>query len=145
MTATLKKSVLQKAHGFTIIELIIVVVIIGILAMVAIPRYFSNIVKSQKAQAWHNLNRIQEAYLAHFAAYGSYPVANVFPIIVTIDGDMIMNIANPNNAIWTYVENENSGNLIEIAYSTNKGYSACRMYKYILDGTVQTDYCTVGP
>jgi prepilin-type N-terminal cleavage/methylation domain-containing protein len=61
----------QKKKAFTLIELIIVVVIIGILALVAIPRYFANINKAQKSQVLANLAAIKQAQLAYYAVYGT--------------------------------------------------------------------------
>ena len=99
-----KKSLAQKEHGFTLIELIIVVVIIGILALVAIPRYFANVAKAQKAQVYANLETINKAMSAYYAVYGKYPRASIFPIVVTLDGDTIMEVANPDPSQikWEY-------------------------------------------
>ena len=92
----------REGRGFTLIELIIVVVIIGILALVAIPRYFANVAKAQKAQVFTNLDVIRQAQLAYYAVYGIY-TSNSFPIVVNVDGDTIVNLADPSNTNWTYL------------------------------------------
>ena len=60
--------------GFTLIELMIVVAIIGILAAIAIPNFMSYQCKAKQSEAKSNLGAIatcQEAYLAEFDSYGS--------------------------------------------------------------------------
>jgi len=58
--------------GFTLIELMMVVVILGILAVVAIPRYQSYVYKSKTTEAVGFLSEIkarQESYRADFGQY----------------------------------------------------------------------------
>jgi prepilin-type N-terminal cleavage/methylation domain-containing protein len=92
----------QSKQAFTLIELIIVVVIIGILALVAIPKYFANVAKAQRSQAYATLSIIRKAALDYYAAYGKYPTIDTWPITVSLDGDTVINLANPNDTIWHY-------------------------------------------
>ena len=86
----------KKKSGFTLIELIIVIVIIGILAVVAIPKYFANIKKAEKAGALSTLTSIREAIMGYYSANGSNPTVTAGGnVIVTVDGDAVMTVAVP--------------------------------------------------
>jgi prepilin-type N-terminal cleavage/methylation domain-containing protein len=91
----------RKLFGFTLIELIIVIVIVGILALVAIPKYFANIEKTRKAEAVSTMRAIREAVLGYYAANGKNP-ANNFPITVVIDNETVMTVEEPKSSNFTY-------------------------------------------
>jgi len=62
------------ARGFTIIELLIVVVIIGILAAIAIPKFANTKEKAYMASMRSDLRNLatsQEGYLHDFFTYGT--------------------------------------------------------------------------
>ena len=66
---------LQSKKGFTLIELMIVVAIIGILAAIAIPNFLRFQAKSRQSEAKTNLGGIftaQTSYLGENNRYGSF-------------------------------------------------------------------------
>jgi type II secretion system protein G len=63
-----------RRQGFTLIEILIVVVIIGILAAIAIPKFTNTTAKANIAAVrsdLHNLATAQESYFYEHAAYAS--------------------------------------------------------------------------
>jgi prepilin-type N-terminal cleavage/methylation domain-containing protein len=62
----------KNSKGFSLIELMIVVVIIGILAAVAVPAYFNHVLRTRQADAYHNLLDIKAAQEMHYSMYNEY-------------------------------------------------------------------------
>jgi type IV pilus assembly protein PilA len=63
---------IRKQEGFTLIELMIVVAIIGILAAIAIPNFLQYQMKSRQSEAKVNLNAIKTSEVAFQAEKGCY-------------------------------------------------------------------------
>jgi len=77
--------------GFTLLEVLIVVIIIGILAAIALPQYTSTIEKARSAEATSNIGALRSSMDRYWydqsALAASYTAA-------TID---LLDIDNPNN------------------------------------------------
>jgi type IV pilus assembly protein PilA len=65
-------TILHEKKGFTLIELMIVVAIIGILAAIAIPNFLRFQAKSKQAEAKANLGSFHTALDSFRSEYGSY-------------------------------------------------------------------------
>jgi prepilin-type N-terminal cleavage/methylation domain len=70
---------LKERKGFTLIELMIVVAIIGILAAIAIPQYSAFRIKAYNSQAQSQLRGLATAMEAYYATYDGYTNTKTLP------------------------------------------------------------------
>ena len=64
---------MMKQKGFTLIELMIVVAIIGILAAIAIPQYNQYVARTQVAEAFALLGPVKQALTLYHQEKGEFP------------------------------------------------------------------------
>ncbi len=83
---------LRRSRGFTLLELLVVMVIIGLLAGFVAPRYFAQVGKSQVKEAKAQIDALDKAIEAFRLDVGRLPT--------TEEGLAVLNTAPPNEPNW---------------------------------------------
>ncbi len=64
---------MNRNSGFSLVELMIVIVIIGVLAAVAVPIYNNNVMKAKMSEADASLGSIRTQLRVYYGENGTYP------------------------------------------------------------------------
>jgi|SRR3954447_3211602 len=133
MILKIRQRMAQEESGFTLVELLVVMLILGILAAIAIPAFLNQRSKASDSDAKSNANTAQQA-IETLATdnNGSYATANNAPAtLVAIEPELT-------NAALAVTSNANSYTVTVTADTTNNTFSVTRA----ANGTV-THPCTV--
>jgi general secretion pathway protein G len=72
----------KKQHGFTLVEILVVVAIIGILASIIIPKLTSKVDEARVQKAHLDIKSLSSMLVIYFIIELLVPVANIFVLIV---------------------------------------------------------------
>jgi len=65
----------SKHRGFTLVELLVVMTVIGLLLSIAAPRYFEHVARAKETVLKHNLAGMRQAIDKFYADRTRYPVS----------------------------------------------------------------------
>lgn len=97
------------AQGFTLIELMMTVAIVGMLAATAIPAYFNYMVRTQVSEGLSLTGPAQKGIIEYFTETGAWPSDNstaLLPDANTISGTYVQTVTVADNVIAVKFGNE---------------------------------------
>lgn len=123
------------AQGFTLIELMIALAILGILATIAIPSYQDYITRSKRSEATSNLlqlSTLQEQFYRDFRVYagGTTSTGSAPTTSGGTDGNLAW--ATPSGSYFTYSMTSLSSGQGFVAKGTGVSGSATAKYRYTI-------------
>ena len=90
----MKKSCCANPRGFTLIEVLVVVIIIAVLAAVALPQYQKAVLKSRFSSLMPTTKAVRDGNEAYYMAHGGYASAvNQLDVTATNSEDMTLEVS----------------------------------------------------
>ncbi len=106
--------------GFTLLELLIVVVMLAVLAGLALPQYLRTVARARESEGWQNLGTLRSAEMRYYAEHGNYDDSAAF-----VDLD-ISDPGAPANGLFDYSLTDSGGGVFISSAVPRAGCVACR-------------------
>jgi type IV pilus assembly protein PilA len=142
----------ESRKGFTLVELAVVIVIIGVLAAFGVPQFLKSVERSKAAEAFNYLAAVrsaQERYLAKDGVYTSaasnLDIQQVSPKYFDV-GTITVDNGTPGSPSWFLTLTRKSSNSSYGAYTvtfTQNGFDTDSTNSTIMDDTC-VDVCPMG-
>ena len=118
-----KMRIKNNKSGFTLLEIIIVIIIVGVLASLALPRFFSTVEFARSTEALNQLGVVRESVARNYLVNnGTYTFATM----------AVLDVEDPSTAPGTHFTYSISG-------TTATGYTL-QATRNLVDGGVATDW-----
>jgi type IV pilus assembly protein PilE len=82
---------LRNHKGFTLVELMVVVIIVLVLAGIAVPVYIHYIQEGKKSEGYATIDAIVSGALVYFQKHGTYDTGSVDPVVAFLAEDDVDN------------------------------------------------------
>lgn len=105
---------LKRSSGFTLIELMIVVAIIGILATIAVPSYRQSVVKAREAVLRQDLFTMRDLLDQYRADKGKYPPALQDLVTATYLRAVPVDPITQSASTWQEIVDETDGGIFDV-------------------------------
>ena len=126
---------MARRRGFTLVELLVVVLVIGILASVAVPSYMRAMEQARQGEAKQVLGMLFRAQKTYYAMYGSY-------VFNADDLDLLAVDVPPNDSLdhyFTYLMVGDANQKLtlyayrKVGNEVGKSPNAVRLYQIMCD------------
>lgn len=127
---------LKKQAGFTLLELLIVIVIIGILALIIVPGLASGPARARDAQRKGDLRTVKNALETYFNDNNYYPLTQTYGTTTTGLGDILHGTTDADYLKSWPVDPKNSGVYV-YTYTSTAGSCTTGACSYTLKARLE--------